>query len=370
MDLRRAVMHCTKTSLKRLALSALFAPALSGCPSDDDANATPKGGQSGCIEERTALQGRDSSALGVTGSEALQWLGSERSGKLSWLRGTAPETDVKFTFSDARAFLVQSKPDPNFGLAIVVHCEDHIEVEVLVAFATADGKLSFDDQRVRLTADASTHSLAGVIGGVDAKELRGSYQPAAANECFQMTQLNVSFSETEMSGTLVDTIAAASCSALGGLTAVGPREGARWSQPAQVPDGWSEVQTQCHFAFYAPAELHAVDARGVDSCVALFETPECGFGADYGGFSDPLTDYSQQLEYSSEVIRVDTGREATLVHFKFAESSDGRPYFAGLHVPRTSPESPTVALTFSAQCNSATAQSDAVRVLRTVALMP
>jgi hypothetical protein len=363
-------MHDKRPSSVGCAISALCALGLSGCPSDDaDAALSSAGGGLGCVEERTALQGNEASTLGVSASEALQWLGSERSGRLSWSRGPGPATEATFTFSAARAFLVRSKPDPDFGLDIAVHCEDHVEVEARVAFATADGQLSFDNQRVRLTADASTHNLTGTIGGIAAEELRGSYQPAAANECFEMTQLDVSFSQAEMSGTLIDTIALASCPAVRDLTGVTPREGARWSQPPEIPSGWVEVQTQCSFAFHAPSALHAVAARGIDSCVALFETADCHYSADYGGFSDPLTSDSQQPEYSSEVTAID-GFKATLVRFEYAEPSDGRPYFAGVHVPRGSAESGTLALTFTAQCDSAEAQSDAVRVLRTVLFTP
>jgi hypothetical protein len=133
-----------------------------------------------------------------------------------------------FSFSEQRAFFVRSKPDPDFSLDIVIVCEDHVEVAARMSVATADGKLRLDKDKVRLTADADVQGVWGVIGNIDADDLRGSYNPARAHECFLGTQLNVSFSADKFSGTMLDAIAGAPCSALNDLTGVGPRDGARW----------------------------------------------------------------------------------------------------------------------------------------------
>lgn len=307
------------------------------------------------------MTGSEPTSVGVTADDALSWLGSERTGRLWWLSGDDPATEVTFRFSEARAYFVRSKPDPKFTLNIVTHCDDHVEVEAVLDFATADGKLSFTKQRVRLAADPSMKSLAGTIGGIDAEKLRGSYQPAGANQCFEATQLDVSFSETTFSGTLTDTIASDACSTPKDTTGVSPLEGARWSSPLQVPDGWVEVETKCSFSFYAPPELRDVDAHGVDSCVAMFALPECKFSADYGYYSDSLTGHEEEPEFGEVEIIADNGRQAWLVHFRLEESHDARPYFAGVHVPGTTRA--VAALTFTAACTTASAQKEALQVL-------
>ncbi len=167
--------------------------------------------------------------MGVRADQALQWLGTQRSALLTWRDGSnAPPSEITFSFSEQQAFFVRSTHDPDFNLDIVVRCEDRVEVAARMSVSTADGKLGLDKDKVRLAADANTQSVSGVIGNIDAEDLRGSYSPAHANECFLSTQLNVSFSADKLSGTMLDAIAGSACSKLSDLTGVGPRDGAEW----------------------------------------------------------------------------------------------------------------------------------------------
>jgi hypothetical protein len=215
---------------KNLRLCGALGGALitSGCTNHMSESAEASSA-TGCLERRTAIGATQTTPVGVSADQALAWLGVRRSGTLTWKDGSnAPPTEISFVFSERRAYLVHSQPDPDAEIDIGVHCEDHVEVEARMNVSTADGKLLLDKDKVRLTAEASTGYVLGVIGNIDPDDLRGSYNPARINECFVGTQLNVWFSSDAFNGTLLDSIAFTSCSTLNGLSGVSPRDGAEW----------------------------------------------------------------------------------------------------------------------------------------------
>jgi hypothetical protein len=135
------------------------------------------------------------------------------------------------------------------------------------------------------------------------------------------------------------------------------------AQPYEPPASWQRVTGSCGISLRAPA-LVPTPSRGIDSCVASFQGPDCSYSADLGGFSDPLTRYDGDAKYTVEMLPV-AGKTARLVTSRL-RLEDQR-FFVAIHVPGPLwAEAPGVTLSIAAFCFSAEGRDTARKVLPTV----
>jgi hypothetical protein len=91
---------------------------------------------------------------------------------------------------------------------------------------------------------------------------------------------------------------------------------------------------------------------------------DCALFGGSGWFSDPLTSYSGEPQYSSEVLRID-GHDAKLIRFR--SSADAQVSFdAAIRI--ASNEDADGATSFYAKCRSAQGQTTAVDIFTTIQL--
>lgn len=101
-------------------------------------------------------------------------------------------------------------------------------------------------------------------------------------------------------------------------------------------DTWIAVQVGNVFDIGAPTGTVFLPGAGIDSIVGALTGPGFALQIDYGRFSDPLTAHPTLSDV--EVIETQLeGRRATIVTGRVPAPVDGRPFFAGLHVPVVSP---------------------------------
>lgn len=139
-----------KTSLNMvLSLSLLSAgvsltvPALSGCSQDT-------GTENGlsCKETRSAIALGESTALGFSAQDALNYLESSYEATLTWADGTTTAVTMSIDDRDGDIEFVDQEVDNSssgqeeYQADAMIMCEDFVSIPVTVTFATADGKFN------------------------------------------------------------------------------------------------------------------------------------------------------------------------------------------------------------------------------------
>jgi hypothetical protein len=201
-----------------------------GVPAGGSGGAASSGGAGGtgdagafdgpCLEVLTPLVGSDPSPVGVSGADVQQLLAGTHHTQLSYLSGGS--TEVTLRLAGIEVFYVESTPNPNFGLDIVVNCTNHVRARTYGRVTSADGKL--DEMLPELVFAATADSAVGGLT-LDVAELGGSYQPSLSpNQCFWMLQFDFFIQQDSFSGGLTETIVSSPCDAIEPTSAATGRE--------------------------------------------------------------------------------------------------------------------------------------------------
>jgi hypothetical protein len=143
--------------MTRLAPRFLLAfPLLAACPATTPEDAMPY-----CEDTRTEIAPDEATALGITANDVLAGLPAEETATFRYVDGGSTALTVAFT-PGAQAYFVESVevypetdgPSP----AIAVVCDDRIEIDGSLAFATADGAFA-ESLAATLTATADALAL-------------------------------------------------------------------------------------------------------------------------------------------------------------------------------------------------------------------
>jgi hypothetical protein len=128
-----------------------------------------------------------------------------------------------------------------------------------------------------------------------------------------------------------------------------------------APAGWQWVNSSCDFLFKAPAELQKQAVQGIDSCVGQYRGAGMELSYDYGGYSDPLTDYKDSDEYEEESAMID-GLQAKLISMHL--DSGELPYFTAVHFPDVGKAG--IKLTMSVNCAGPPEVDTAQQILHSI----
>lgn len=156
--------------MRRLAPLALLAfPLLAACPSGKLEDAMPY-----CEDTRTAIAPDEATALGITANDVLAGLPAEETTTFRYVDGASTDLTIAFT-PDAQAYFVDSVavyPETDGPVpAIAVVCDDRIEFDGTLAFATADGAFA---ESLAVTL-AATADAANIREELDLDALTGTF---------------------------------------------------------------------------------------------------------------------------------------------------------------------------------------------------
>ena len=102
--------------------------------------------------------------------------------------------------------------------------------------------------------------------------------------------------------------------------------------PTDIPPDWAETVAGNAYSLRAPAGTGYRPGQGIDSLVGVFAAPQFDLSADYGLYSETLTQGQGKAQYRERMVEVD-GRPAKLVTAFAPELAADKPYVIGLHVP-------------------------------------
>lgn len=219
----------TRLWLPLIILITGIACSESGGDEPDNAS-TNSGDRTGCIESASLLAGDVTVAPGVAAEDILEVVRSEHTAALTWPDGAA--TEIAFAASEAQAFLVKSRPDPNYLLNDAAQCADRVVVKTRARVTTADGKFAVDVPELQLELHHNKW-LVGVSNGMPKNMLRGSYAATAAPEtkCLHFTSVHVTLSLSQalpFRGELSNIVGDVPCGKKDPLERVTERTGAKW----------------------------------------------------------------------------------------------------------------------------------------------
>ncbi|MGK4003250.1 hypothetical protein WMF31_11545 [Sorangium sp. So ce1036] len=165
------------------ARAVMASLALFGCV--DDAGSGPQGGQIGgvyteggrCEDQKQPIGEADVSPLGFSASEVLASIAGERTAPLTWANGGSTTVTVLVGAPTAVRFVESTRvedSDPS-GVepAFAVDCSDHLEIDVPLSFATADGAFA---ESLQVTLRATEAGTARFHHEFDLAALEGSYE--------------------------------------------------------------------------------------------------------------------------------------------------------------------------------------------------
>jgi hypothetical protein len=136
----------------------------------------------------------------------------------------------------------------------------------------------------------------------------------------------------------------------------------RLKSTARASQGWIPAPTTCGVRFKVPLGAQVTAPPGEDSCLIRVVLDGCELYGDRGGFSDPLTDYTEQPSYAECSLRRRAYPKAKVI--TFGPNQDPQPFAAGIHVP-----SKTIAgasFTFMARCDAVEGQDTALTLFQTL----
>lgn len=159
--------------LRRIASLLVLLGVASGC--GEPSAGSQVGGeavQCKAVATTTLAMGEDS-VLGFSGADVLALAEGEHAATLAWKKGGSTQATVTIASSGAQArYLEMAYVDDGSGIEPAIDCADVVEVDVTVAFATADG--AFDESwTTKLAAPLPDHAAWSTELDLDA--LQGSY---------------------------------------------------------------------------------------------------------------------------------------------------------------------------------------------------
>lgn len=165
--------------MKTIPLLALL--ALTGCfINDKDSGDTGLLDSSGpsCEDTPTAIDLDEATALGVSGQDLLDLAGAVPETELYWVDGgavTGLSIGVSYA-GEARWVISEEVPctGPGDCPAIAVICDDRLEVDVAVTFATDDGAF---DETWAATLSSTDGQTATFSAAIDPDALGGTWTP-------------------------------------------------------------------------------------------------------------------------------------------------------------------------------------------------
>jgi hypothetical protein len=163
-------------------VAAATSVGLFGCV--DGAGGGPQGGQiggvhgaeGGCDEEKEDIGADDVSALGFSAREALTAISGERSVPLTWAKGGSTTATVSVGELVAARFVrstVAEGDSSGAEPALAADCSDHLQIDVPLAFSTADGAF---DESFAVTLRVPRVDAASFFYKIDLSALQGSYE--------------------------------------------------------------------------------------------------------------------------------------------------------------------------------------------------
>ena len=103
------------------------------------------------------------------------------------------------------------------------------------------------------------------------------------------------------------------------------------AQDSKVPSSWKKVSI-CNINFFVPKNLKNNNARGIDSCVASFDSEEIGLNIDYGWYGSPSAKYSEEYtDFKEEFIKIDR-KKAQLATFRDERMDSKQNFVARIYV--------------------------------------
>lgn len=166
-----------------------------------------------CLEQLTPIDYWSEEPHGFLARDALSFLGGKRSAAQYLITGGS--SIVAFEMVRAELFYVESAPNPDFTLDIPVSCANHVRAKGVARFVSSDGRFdeTFHDLELGVSFDEALGEFtAGGAITLERGELRGSYQPAIeADQCFFAMQFNIGFTESDLSGSFIETVLDAPC---------------------------------------------------------------------------------------------------------------------------------------------------------------
>lgn len=94
---------------------------------------------------------------------------------------------------------------------------------------------------------------------------------------------------------------------------------------------WQQIDSKCDFFFDAPPDMQRQAVTGIDSCVGELKGAGMSLSYDYGGYSDPLDSYSENVDYKEESATIN-GFQAKIISFRFMGDQE-LPYVIAAHFP-------------------------------------
>jgi len=128
----------------------------------------------GCIETETALAGEEATSLGLTANDVSGLVVGAFAHPLFWADGTSTTVTLLFT-PTGNAWFVDSEQAPSNGgtePAIYAYCDDRLDVETALTFATDDGAF---DESWTLRLSATEAGSASVVQPLDLDGLDGTF---------------------------------------------------------------------------------------------------------------------------------------------------------------------------------------------------
>lgn len=172
-----------------------------------------------CLERLTEIPAGDETPLGFTELEVQELLAGRHRTMLA-TRNTAP-TNVTLEFvGPIRVFFVESRPNPDFTLDIHFECNDHVRAKAFARFVSDDGVFDETFPELELNVGAITDSSANPVSTLHAgagltlerHELRGSYYPPIPDtQCLLGLQFNLTVTNDEFTGLLIEQLLSTPC---------------------------------------------------------------------------------------------------------------------------------------------------------------
>ncbi len=164
----------TKTNALVLAIALASTPVLSSCERGD-ANQSAEG--AGCDETVTLLAQDEDSPLGFSADDILDFAEAAHEEILGYPSGEATWLTVTISYDAGEIRFVDSEPaevegDSEVQLA-APYCEDRLEIEARVTFATDDGL--FDEQQETVLSMTNPDVVSFFLS-LAPEELGGTYQ--------------------------------------------------------------------------------------------------------------------------------------------------------------------------------------------------
>jgi hypothetical protein len=171
-----------------------------------------------CLETLLPLTWEDTHGLEFDEEDVRRLLAGEHHGPLAWSRGPATLT---LALVGVRVFYVESEPNPDYPLDIVVSCENHVRAVAIGRVWTSNGEIdaTIPDFKLNITiptldgpGPAADRLEAAGVATIAAENMGGDYGTQIDSiHCFHSLQLNIGIGRDEFNGEILETLELGPC---------------------------------------------------------------------------------------------------------------------------------------------------------------